>query len=99
LRENVALIPEVPAEVLKALTPSEDVAINSARASIQWLNELASNLPERYQWRFRTVEAFTAESREILLAAKDALPLNTLYWDDSLKNCEAYSIMTDVANS
>jgi hypothetical protein len=93
LPENVALIPEVPAEILKTLTPSEDVAINSARLSIQWLNELASKLPDRYHWRFRNVEAFNAELKEMLPPAKDALPLNRLYWQDALGNCEAYSAM------
>jgi hypothetical protein len=83
LSESVALIPEVPAEIFKALTPFQDVAINSAQLSIQWLNELASKLPERYHWRWRSVEAFEAESREILLVAKDQLPLNTLYWFDT----------------
>jgi hypothetical protein len=50
---RASLIPKVPEEILKALTPSEDVANNSAHLSIEWLNELASTLPDRYHCRFR----------------------------------------------
>jgi hypothetical protein len=90
---KLTLVPELPEEILKALTPSKDVAINSAHLCIQWLNELASELPTRYGWRVRTAEAFTAEFHELAAMVKDALPLNRLYWEDALKNCEAYSVM------
>jgi hypothetical protein len=77
-------------------TPSKEMAINSAQLSLQVLNELASKLPDRYRWRFRTEEAFSAEFQELAESqstTKDFGPLNRLYWEDALKNCEAYSIM------
>jgi hypothetical protein len=75
------------------LTPSKDPAINSTQQCIQSLNELASKLPERFQWLFRSVESLAAECQEIRPTLKDVLPLNRLYWEDALRNCEAYSIM------
>jgi hypothetical protein len=95
-RQNLALIPELPEEIVRALTPSKEIAINSAQLSLQVLNELASKLPDRYRWRFRTEEAFSAEFQELAESqstTKDFGPLNRLYWEDALKNCEAYSIM------
>jgi hypothetical protein len=91
--ESVVLIPEVPSAILEGLTPSSDVAINSTHLSIKWLNELASALPPRYSWRFKTVEALAAEVEEMQSNVADALPLNRLYWEDAMRNCEAYSIM------
>ena len=91
-KAGVPLIPEVPAEIISALTPSKHVAINSAQDCIRWLNEMASKLPARYGWRFRTVEAFNAEVAQ--LRHGDVEGLNRLYWQDALKNCEAYSMMS-----
>jgi hypothetical protein len=92
-QQSLALIPQLPEELFRALTPSKHAAINSAQQCIEWLNELASQLPDRYRWHFRTADAFNAEFRELQSRAKDMQPLNRLYWEDALKNCEAYSIM------
>lgn len=93
-QKTVARIPDLPPEILKALTPSDDIAINSAHQSVQGLNMLAAKLPSTYHWRFRTVEAFTSEQEEMKRTARNVLPFNQLYWEDMLKNCEAYSMMS-----
>jgi hypothetical protein len=91
-KAGVSLIPELPAEIIAALTPSKHAAINSAQDCIKWLNEMALKLPARYGWRFRTVEAFNAEAAQ--LRRGDVGGLNRLYWQDAIKNCEAYSVMS-----
>ena len=93
-RKLLLEIPDLPPEILKALTPSDDIAINSAHQSVQGLNMLAAKLPSTYHWRFRTVEAFTSEQEEMKRTARNVLPFNQLYWEDMLKNCEAYSMMS-----
>ena len=93
-RNTIVRIPELPPEILKALTPSDDIAINSAHQSVQRLNMLAAKLPSNYHWRFRTLEAFASEQEQMKRTARNVLPFNQLYWEDMLKNCEAYSMMS-----
>jgi hypothetical protein len=87
-------IPRLPARLVDRLLPSEDIAINSIEHTIAWLNDLARRVPSKYGWRFRTSEAFLAELQEITSSTENPfLDINRLYWTDTLKTCEAYSLM------
>jgi hypothetical protein len=81
--------------MLASVPSARDPFVLSVNESITEINSLASQLPNRYGWRFRTVDALRAEMMG-LTATGEARPfeLNRLYWTDALKTCEAYTLMS-----
>jgi hypothetical protein len=88
-----SMVPKVPLRILGELS-SADIWVDRANSSIAEFNLLLEKFPESYGWRFRTTEAFDAEVQESLVGQTSAQKINSLYWEDALKNLEAYTVMS-----
>lgn len=88
-----SVVPQVPSRILDELFAS-NIWIGRVNESILEFNNWLVRIPEKYHWRFKTSEAFTAEVNELRLEGPSFQKLNSIYWVDSLKNLEAYTIMS-----
>jgi hypothetical protein len=91
---DTVLVPPLPTEVLASVSAQSDAFVSSANDNIEALGKLARLLPARYGWRFKTVEALKAEIIELSHAGGKPADINRLYWMDTLKTCEAYTVMS-----
>jgi hypothetical protein len=91
MNEKMAFISPLPDQLTAQFRPTNFLEIETVNLAIEALNEFAGRLPPRYHWRFRTVEAIAAEMNEA--QPRTALTLNRIYWQDTLKTCEAYTVM------
>jgi hypothetical protein len=89
-----ALIPNLPNALRASVAGSANWFVLNIGDMIAQLNALGAKLPKKYGWRYRTVEAFTAELNELAEAKNSVFECNKLYWKDALGICEAYSLMT-----
>lgn len=88
------LVPLLPADLLALISLDSDPFLCSINENIESLNKLGRLFPERYNWRFKTVEALKAELGELLSSGAQPADINCLYWIDVLATCEAYTVMS-----
>jgi hypothetical protein len=88
-------VPPIPNSIKEAISRSQNVWVKQADQSIKGINDLAKLLPEKYGWRFRTVDAFKSELAQVKQEKKgDCLAINQFYWRDLLGYAEAFELMT-----
>ena len=58
--------------------------------SINYCFSLDHKLPDNYGWRLSDIEAIKVQTQK----SKSFAELNSIYWVDFARNCEAYSVMT-----
>lgn len=88
------LVPPFPKEILSIIATVDDLVLLSVNENIEFLNKLMGSIPQPYRWRFRTVDAFKAEATQLIETGANPTEINKLYWEDTLNNCEAYSVMS-----
>jgi hypothetical protein len=88
------LVPPFPKEILSIIATVDDLFLLSVNENIAFLNKLMGSIPQPYRWRFRTADAFKAELTQLIEVGASPAEINKLYWEDTLNNCEAYSVMS-----
>lgn len=89
----VTNVPDFPKKIIHEILPSANPFTQNIHKMIEAINGVCALLPDKYEWRYRTSDAYKAESECIYAFSRDALSMNTFYWRDQLGNWEAYSIM------
>jgi hypothetical protein len=92
-KSPASMVPEIPLRILDSL-PEPDIWSGRVNESISELNFLLGKMPETYSWRFRTKDALAAEIHEIVSSDPTAKEINSVYWLDTLKSLEAFTIMS-----
>ena len=67
-----------------------DPLVNASEEMVRSLLEIDGKMPAEYGWRFSSEEALKNQLSE----AADCRDLNSIFWEDQVRNIEAYSIMT-----
>lgn len=92
-RRAVPPVPKIPTKILDR-SKSGDPWIDRANDSIKEFNEFSVTFPSKYGWRFKTKESFEIEIQEAVAAGGPPISINMLYWMDTMKNLEAYTVMS-----
>lgn len=67
--------------------------VRDSEKMIAYCLELDEKIPDRYGWRFSSVEAVT-QKVSTLKTLKTPLEVNQIFWTDQARNVEAYAVMT-----
>lgn len=86
-------VPKIPNSVLERSRLGRPWS-DCANDSIEQFNEFSSAFPREYGWRFKTKEALDVEIQRAASADASPATINALYWTDTLKNLEAYTVMS-----
>ena len=86
-------VPKIPNRILDK-SKWGDPWVDRANDSIKEFNEFSVAFPSKYGWRFKTKEAFEIEIQEAASVGASPIAFNRLYWMDTMKHLEAYTVMS-----
>ncbi|MGP6089747.1 hypothetical protein [Antarctobacter jejuensis] len=92
-RRTIEPVPKIPNRLIEKASGGNSW-VGCANDSVKRFNDFSKDFPKRYGWRFKTKEAFDNEIQEAISLDDSPWAVNKIYWTDSLKNLEAYTVMS-----
>ena len=86
--DNISDFHQFSHRLLNIAAASDKPFVRDSNEMIQYALSCAKELPEEYGWRYMNVEAF----QDLAGTIHTAEEFNTIYWNDILRNFEAYAI-------
>lgn len=90
MADNLSNFPQLAEWIKKRCANHEEPFVRESVTMIEYCFELDTQIPERYGWRYSDIASIKAQVENI----KTPEDFNSVYWQDQMRNVEAYSMMS-----